>query len=421
MTSAYRRYVLGCITVLALMHSVDKIVITIFQEHIKHDYGVSDTQLGLLTGTAYALVGALAALPLARLADRWPRHWIIGASFAVWTLMTSACGWATSWAGLFAARIGVGLGEAAFPAASFAMIGALYHDDDTGRTRAFGVSNAGTFIGMLIGLVAGGALVQQLGWQQGFVVLGLVGLVLAVIFLLTVREPARSRDEQPMSLRENWRTMFGEPGCFLLLIGAFTTAQTAGGALLSWMPSYLARGFGLTPLQIGLGLGLCLGLATTIGSVLGGMLGKRAEGKPLSWGAGFAARVAWIVLPIYLACFWAPHPLLCLGLLFAAFLIAGTMLAPVYSVVHQLVAPGARATALAVLGLAGALIGGGLGPVLVGAISDALHTNDGGAQGLRIAMTVVALVYVFTGSLFSLLAKRMDRQPPAFTSRVVPA
>jgi MFS family permease len=190
---------------------------------------------------------------------------------------------------------------------------------------------------------------------------------------------------------------------------ALSTTGLAGQSVIVWLPSYFERAFGLTPLQIGLGLGLCLGVATAIGAVIGGRLGVKHAANSRSWGAGYAAGVTVLVMPLFLGSFHAPSPLLAFALLFGAFMSAGTILGPVFSTLQDLVAPQARATALAVVSLVSVLVGQGLGPLLVGFLSDVLQVQGQNAAGLRTGMTVVAMVNFITIAAFWGLKRRIDR------------
>ncbi len=378
-----------------------------FMEPIKKEFGLSDTQLGLLTGLAFSVMGGIASVPLARWADRGNRKWIIGGSFAVWTVMTGASGAATSFVQLLAARVGVGIGEAGCIPATHSMLGDYYPREL--RPHALAVHGAGTYLGLLGGMLGGGILVQTVGWRAGFIWLGLAGLALAAIFHFTVREPARvdALAHAPLAAAEGLFAQLGDKRAFWLLVAAFSTTSLAGSSVMVWLPSYFERAFALSPIQIGLGLGLCLGVATAIGAVVGGRLGVRHARNSRSWGAGFAAGVTVLVMPFFLGSFYAPWPLLAFALLFMAFLLAGTILGPVFSTLQDLVSPHARATALAVVALFGVLVGQGLGPLLVGALSDALRVEGANADGLRTAMTLVALVNFLTIGIFWLLNRRI--------------
>jgi MFS transporter, Spinster family, sphingosine-1-phosphate transporter len=409
-SAAYRTYVLIALSVVGFMCAVDKVVISMFMEPIKKEFGLSDTELGLMTGVAFAVLNGIASVPLARWADRGSRKLIIGGSFVVWTIMTAVSGWASNFAQLLAARVGVGIGEAGCIPATHSMLGDYYPREL--RPRALAAHSAGMYLGLLGGMIGGGLLVQTVGWRAGFIWLGLAGLVLAAIFHFTVREPARTTGfalaATAAAPDSRLISQLGDLKAFGLLTIAFSTTSLAGSSIMVWLPSYFERAFALTPLHIGVGLGLCIGLATTIGSITGGQLAVKYARNSKSWGAGYSAVVTILVMPFYLGSFHATHPMLAFGLLFGAFLIAGSILGPVFSTLQDMVAPNARATALAVVALCGVLVGQGLGPLLVGALSDFLGTTETGATGLRTAMTLVATVNFLTIVVFWMLKKRID-------------
>lgn len=410
-TEAYRTYVLIALCVVGFMCAVDRVVISMFMEPIKKEFGLSDTELGLMTGLAFAVLGGIASVPLARWADRGSRRLIIGGSFFVWTIMTAMSGWASNFVQLVAARAGVGIGEAGCIPATHSMLGDYYPREL--RPRALAAHSAGMYLGLLGGMIGGGLLVQTVGWRAGFVWLGIAGLVMAVIFHFTVREPARTTGlalaATAPAADGRLISQLGDLRAFGFLTIAFSTTSLAGSSIMVWLPSYFERAFALTPLHIGVGLGLCIGLATTIGSIAGGQLAVKYARHSKSWGAGYSAVVTILVMPFYLGSFHATNPMVAFGLLFMAFLIAGSILGPVFSMLQDMVAPNARATALAVVALCGVLVGQGLGPLLVGALSDALGTKETGATGLRTAMTLVATVNFLTIVVFWLLKKRIDR------------
>jgi predicted MFS family arabinose efflux permease len=405
-STAYRTYVLVALAVVGFMCSVDKVVISMFMEPIKKEFLLSDTQLGLLNGLAFSLLGGLVSIPLARMADRGNRKWIIFLSFAAWTLMTGASGLASSFLILLAARIGVGVGEAGCVPASHSMLADYYPRQLRGR--AYAAHFSGVYLGMLGGMLGGGILVQTVGWRQGFIWLGIGGMVMAVIFHLTVREPLRVDQPPPeMQGKAIW-SQLGDLHCFFMLVLAFAFVGLAG-AVGAWLPSYFERAFALSPTVIGLGLGLCIGLASGIGALVGGQVSVRLAKSSRAHGARYSAWVSWGVLIPLIASFHVPHPFVAMGLLFITFLVAGTLAGPVFGTVQDLVAPQARATAVAIIGVAGVIIGQGMGPMLVGLLSDVLGTAGGGVGGLRSAMSLIASINLLTGLFFWKLARRIDK------------
>ncbi|MES3021496.1 MAG: MFS transporter [Pseudomonadota bacterium] len=413
---AYRLYVLVALCVVGFMHSVDKVVISMFMEPIKKEFLLTDTQLGLMTGLAFALMGGLVAIPLARLADRGNRKLIISASFAAWTLMTAASGMAANFMQLLAARIGVGVGEAGCVPATHSMLGDYY--SSTLRARAIAAHTAGTYLGMLGGMLGGGILVQTVGWRAGFIILGVGGFILTIIFHLTVREPKRV-DPPEQHLGKGILQQLGDLRVFGMLVLAFAFVGLAG-ATLSWMPSYLQRAFALSPLHIGLGLGLCMGFASAVGAIGGGQLCVKYFPTSRSWGTRFSAYIVWGILPFLIGSFYAPTPGLSFFCLFMTFLIAGTIAGPVLGTIQNLVQPQARATASAIVGVAAVIIGQGMGPLLVGILSDAFQVKGGGVDGLRLAMSCVALINLLTGLFFWLAARRIELLFPSAAAAVKP-
>jgi len=404
-SAAYRTYVLVALAVVGFMCSVDKVVISMFMEPIKKEFLLSDTQLGLMTGLAFSLLGGLVSIPLARMADRGNRKWIIFLSFAVWTLMTGVSGMATSFMFLLAARIGVGVGEAGCVPATHSMLGDYY--PRALRGRAYAAHFSGVYLGMLGGMLGGGILVQTVGWRMGFIGLGIGGMVLALIFHFTVREPLRVDQPPASTLGSSIWTQLGDLRCFFMLVFAFAFVGLAG-AVAAWLPSYFERAFAMTPMAIGLGLGLGIGLASGIGALIGGQLTVRYAKGSRTWAARYSAWVSWGVLVPLIGSFYVPNPMVAMGLLFVAFLTAGTLAGPVFGTVQDLVAPQARATAVAIIGVVGVVIGQGMGPLLVGFFSDLLGTA-GNVSGLRLSMTLVALINLFTGLFFWLLARRIGQ------------
>lgn len=406
-SAAYRTYVLVALAVVGFMCSVDKVVISMFMEPIKKEFLLSDTQLGLMTGLAFSLLGGLVSIPLARMADRGNRKWIIFLSFAVWTLMTGVSGMATSFMFLLAARIGVGVGEAGCVPATHSMLGDYYPRELRGR--AYAAHFSGVYLGMLGGMLGGGILVQTVGWRLGFIWLGVAGMVMALIFHFTVREPLRV-DQPPPSAdgaKASIWTQLGDLRCFFMLVFAFAFVGLAG-AVAAWLPSYFERAFKMTPMAIGLGLGLGIGLASGIGALVGGQLTVRYAKGSRTWGARYSAFVSWGVLIPFIGSFYVQEPMIAMGLLFVTFLIAGTLAGPVFGTVQDLVAPQARATAVAIIGVVGVVIGQGMGPLLVGLLSDLLNTGSD-VGGLRLSMTCVAMINLFTGLFFWTLSRRIGK------------
>ncbi|NBT91825.1 MAG: MFS transporter [Betaproteobacteria bacterium] len=405
-SSAYRTYVLAALSTVGLMNNVDRVVIYMFLQPIKKEFLLSDTEVGLLSGAAFAIMAGIVAIPLARLADRGNRKWLIAGCFAAWSFFTAICGAASNFAMLMLARVGVGIGEAGSPPATASMLGDYYPRDL--RSRAFAVFTATTAIGGVSGWVGGGLLVQAVGWRNGFFILGAIGLVLALIFHWTVREPTRVDVKPPADLpAKGVLAELGDLRSFAMLTAAMALAGFVGAAS-SWLPSYFARTFNLPPIQVGLGLGLSLGFPFAIGTIVGGQLGVRHVRNSKSWAARFAAVSMAMGTPFLVGCFLAPTPMLAFGSLFVSMLLIGASTGPINVTVQDLVSPHARATAIAITSIALLVFGGGLGPVLIGAISDWLLLRDPAANSLRLALMSTAIPLLAASVMYWLLGRRID-------------
>ena len=190
---AYLRYALGLLCVVYVVNFVDRQVLSILLQSIKEDLGLSDLQLGLLSGTAFGLFYATLGIPIARLADRFSRKGVIAVCLALWSAMTALCGTASGFATLLLYRVGVGVGEAGGSPPAHSMISDYFPPER--RASALGVFSLGVPLGILVGFLAGGWLDEALGWRLAFVVVGLPGVVLAVVVALTLREPPRGHSE----------------------------------------------------------------------------------------------------------------------------------------------------------------------------------------------------------------------------------
>jgi predicted MFS family arabinose efflux permease len=405
-SAAYRSYVLAALAVVGLMQNVDRVVIFMFLQPIKQEFDLTDTQVGLISGAAFAITQGLVAIPVARLADVGNRKWVIGGCFAIWSALTTLCGATTGFVSMMLARIGVGAGEAGCVPATHSMLGDYYPRDL--RSRALAIVTGFTALGGLIGMAGGGVLAQTLGWRNGFFLLGAVGLVLAVVFHLTVREPRRV-DPAPSAEHSGQGLLkqLGDIRSFGLLCLAMALA-TLTGAAVSWLPSYFARTFTLSPAQIGAGIGLSVGFPFAIGTMLGGQFSVRWVRKSQSWALRFAAVTLACGLPLYVSAFFASTPMMAFAPLFFSMLLFAAGVGPVYLSIQDMVAPQARATAVALVGLAASVVGQGLGPVMIGAISDWMLRLDPAANSLRMALIGVSLPLLLTSLLYWMLARRID-------------
>ena len=409
-TPRYRALVLAMLLVVYTFNFLDRQILGILAAPIKADLKLTDTQLGLLGGAAFALLYSTLAIPLALVADRTSRSWVITISLAVWSGFTALCGFATGFWQFFAFRLGVGVGEAGGVAPSYAMISDYFPPHQRGR--ALSIYSLGIPIGLAAGALLGGILAAHVDWRWAFIVVGLAGVVIAPIFRLVVREPARGAfDPVAATERTSVWTVFGilaaKPSFWLLSFAA-ASSSLCGYGLAFWVPSVLIRSFGFSLLTASQYIGSLLLIGGTIGVFAGGSLADRMGGRDRGVYAKLPA-VAWaITVPLYAAGLMSGSP----ALSWFLFLIPNGLnilwLGPVTTAVQHLVPPPMRATASASFLLINNLIGLGLGSTIMGRVSDAM-TAAYGADALRYATVYALGFYVVAAGLMLSAVKPLRR------------
>ncbi|MEM1019618.1 MAG: MFS transporter [Pseudomonadota bacterium] len=391
------RYSLWVLMVVYTFSILDRQIISILAEDIKADLQLSDTQLGLLTGLAFALFYATLGLPIARLAERYSRTTIIAICLALWSAMTAFAGLAKSFSQLALARVGVGVGEAGAMPASHSLIAELYPPNK--RSSAMAVFQLGVPAGVLFGFLIGGWVNDWLGWRATLITVGAPGLLLAGLVYFTVPEPKRTL--QP-SQRGNFASDIGRlwsiPTYRYLTFGA-TLASMGAYAVLSWTPPLLLRDYELTTAAVGTALALCNGVIGGLGTFGGGWLGDRAARKAARGPFYVAAGAAALSGPLFLLAFLAPSYALTLVCLAAAFLFYLSWMGPHWAMVQSVAPASTRATASAFILFILNLVGLGLGPLAIGIMSDAFQAA-GMEAPLRIAMMVGSGVFPIAALCF---------------------
>jgi MFS family permease len=405
-TAASRAFVLAMLLIVYTFNFLDRLVMSILATPIKAELNLTDTQLGMLGGLAFAILYSTLAIPFAWVADRTKRSWVIGVSLAVWSGFTALCGMTTSFGALFLCRLGVGVGEAGGVAPSYALISDVFPPQQ--RARALGIYSLGIPLGAGLGVLFGGAVAAAVDWRTAFVAVGLAGVVFTPLFVLAVREPARSGAVQTrIGFGQIVAMLAAKPSFWLLAFGAAFSSMIGYG-LAFWLPSLLQRSFGMSLLSASHFYGALLLIGGIPGILLGGWAGDRAGRR----GKSGYARVPGIA-------FLAGAPLYAAGMLsqssaaaFALFLIPQALtymwLAPVLAAVQHLVPASVRATASASFLLINNLIGLGLGAMTIGKLSDLLKPGFGD-EALRIGMVAALVCYVVAGLLMLVAAPRLQR------------
>lgn len=403
----YRWYVLGVLMIVYAFSFMDRQIVSILLEDLRAEFLLTDTQLGLLSGIAFALFYATLGVPIARFADRSNRVRIVSIAITVWSLMTAVCGMAGSFWHLFLARIGVGIGEAGGGPPSHSIVSDYF--DATQRSIAMSIYSMGPTVGSFIGLAAGGWVAQEYGWRWAFASVGLPGLILAAILYTTVREPVRGGMDAT-TIPANRDSFMGtvrlliQNRVWLWNMLGHTFAIFVGYGFSSWKPALYLRQFDLSQAEVGTLLGTMGLLVGVPGLLIGGLIGDRliSRSRKLTlYCIGFAAL---LTIPFYglglMADDWLSTTILLgIGLVFYQ-LGYGTSI----SIGMSAVAPHQRALAASFGFLTANLLGLGLGPLLVGAISDAATANFGD-RSLAFALGVCLITLVVAFAFFMAAAR----------------
>jgi predicted MFS family arabinose efflux permease len=369
----------------SLFNFLDRSVLNILAEPIKQDLGFSDTQLGLLTGFAFALFYSLAGLPIARYVDRptTNRPIVIAICMVLWSGMTMVSGMVTSYAQMLVARILVAIGESGGGPAVLTLIN--HYVSPANRSRAFGIYGLGVPMGTVLGLVLGGWLVELVGWRMTFLIVGAPGVILALLIWLFLYEPrengeadeaASLEDSASPSLRENVLVIRRSPA--LLWLSA--AASVAGLFIIgvpSWTGVYLIRVLDLSPSHAGVTLGLIMGFGGALGTYFGGAIADRISTRDP--GRALLVPCAGLLLgiPAAFIAFLSHDWRIFAGFYFVAVIGVSTYIGPLFSILQLLVSQRHRATTTVIVVMLANLIGAGLGPFLIGIGSDYLNPHFG--------------------------------------------
>lgn len=407
-STRYRWTVLVMLTLVYTFNFIDRQILVILQEPIKADLGLSDAQLGLLTGFSFALVYVTAGIPIAWLADRANRRNIVAASLAFWSLMTAMSGLVQNYGQLLVARLGVGVGEAGGTPPAHSMISDYFPPSSRGTALSF--YSMGIYIGVLFGFAAGGWIAENFGWRNAFFVIGIPGILYAFAVLWVVKEPKRGHFDPAgagapaqSSLSETMAGLRRRPTFWYLSVGcAFSAFISYGNG--NFMPSFLMRNHGLSLTEVGVILGLISGLSGATGTFLGGYMADRLATRDMRW-------YLWIpilgglsaMIPAYYTLL-GENTTFIVAAMIPSQILSALYLGPCIATCHNLVSPGMRAMASAILYFVLNLIGLGLGPLTVGILSD-FYAEPFGDDNLRYAMASV-LSIGFLGVYFLWMGTR---------------
>jgi MFS family permease len=401
-SSSYRYLVVTILAIVYTFNFMDRQIMSILAEPIRKDLGLSDTQLGMLTGLAFALFYTTFGIALAWLADRVVRVKIMAAACAVWSLFTVACGMAQNFTQLAIARVVVGIGEAGGSPPSYSLISDYFPPKERGVGLA--IYSLGVPIGSMVGAAVGGAVAATYGWRTAFIVVGLPGILMALIMLVLVREPKRggldplvngavAHDPAP-PLMTAVAGFFANRTLVLVAISSGLSAFV-GYAMLNWNPPFLIRVKGMSLGEVAAYYSLVLGITGMIGTFGAGWLVDRLSLRDRRWYSWVPAIAFTLTLPALAGLLWAPTWQLALLFLAVPALLNNMYLAPALTVVQNAVPPARRTMSGAILLFILNLVGLGGGPVYIGMISD--HAKaEYGERSLMVGFTALFPIILLT-------------------------
>ena len=456
-TKRYRTYVLSALTLIYVMNFVDRGLLAVVGPDLVPELGISDTQFGLLTGFGFALLYTIVGIPLARYADAAHRVWIMTVCVALWSLMTVLCGLATEitigsvtigafWV-LLMCRVGVGIGEAGCTPPANSLIADYYAPRD--RAQALGVYAMGVTLGGMFANLIGGWVTDAFDWRTAFYVVGLPGLLIAVVFKLTVKEPPRGYTDpkatqaaDPVTLREAIRELTTKPAFWLMTAGA-TVAAFCGYGISSFQSIFLVRAHEITTGEAAIWINTPVALSAALGTFATGWLASRLYEKHPGAIAWMPALGLALSIPFYVFAFTTENLLFAaIGLIIGGFVKYGYIAAQ-YTIGQGVVSMRVRAMATAVLLFIANLIGYGFGPLFIGFTSDIFFVSGAAelgvaadelarnqchpraigelsenlqnvcgevySQSLQSAMVIMAILYAASALFFLLTWRRLDK------------
>ena len=452
---AYRSYVLTALLASYILNFIDRALLGVVAPQLKPELGISDTAFGLLTGFGFALLYTLVGIPVAQLAETRHRVWIMAICITVWSVMTALCGLAAPitiggivigafWV-LLACRVGVGMGESGCTPPANSLIADYY--PPARRSTALGFYAMGVTLGTVLANLIGGPVTDAFGWRAAFFVVGLPGVLLALLMVLTVREPPRGYTDPPgtvrrarATFRDALKEVSSKPSFWLVTVGSMLAAF-GGYGINSFQSLFLNRSFGLTPGEAGVLVNTPVGLVAAMGTFGAGWAAERLGRRhptAIAWLPGVCVMLA---APVHILGFSTGNLALCVACLCIGGALKYTYLTGQYTIGQGVVSAQSRAVAIAIILFVVNLLGYGLGPLFTGLLSDvifAAQVSDLGApelvrkscegaaraalgatqqavckvahpESLRLSMLVTSCVYALSGFFFLLSCRWLKR------------
>ena len=438
---SYRTWMLIVLAAVTASSSADRLILGTLNQALKRDLHMSDLQFGLLNGILFTVLYTLGGLPLGRLADRWRRLPVLAIAISIWSGMTMLSSMVGNFAQLALMRVGVSIGESGCSPTCYSLLSDHY--PPRWRAGAVAIMGLGVPVGSMTGAFIGAWSLGHADWRTAFIIAGAPGLLIALLLILTLREPPRGSFDPPSSSRDTAPPMsavlkrIAQKPTYLHLMACATLAIFCNTGINGFMPAFFVRVQGLSQAQAGTYFAFLIGIAATIGTTGLGLLISKAGRKDARWYGWGPAIVMAGGVPLFLIGYMTRDFTICYALLFCATTIGFCFLGPVVGATQNMVDSRMRASAAAILILSMQLIGGGIGPVFTGFVSDwfahqhfigdytvacpaglppvgaapalAAACREASAVGLRNALMVVSLFY-FWGAFHAFMAARTIRR-----------
>ncbi|MBB6093459.1 MFS family permease [Povalibacter uvarum] len=423
-SEGYRYYVVWLLCGVYMINMMDRQLLSILVEPIRTEFGLTDTHMGFLTGLAFAAVYTVMGVPLARLADRSSRVNLIAISIVVWSAFTALTGTAKTYVHLLVARVGVGIGEAGCNPAAYSLISDYF--ESKRRATALSIYQLGAYAGSFLGMLLAGWVAHTHGWRMAFFVVGLPGLVIALLVKITLREPPRGFSDETKVVSEPpsaWvviRSLLSKPSFRHLAFAAALHNFVIYGAG-NFYSAFLMRSHGMSVAEVGFQLAIVTVVGGVAGTYFGGWLSdwfanRRDDIRYYLWIPALSLVVGF---PISELVFFIDDPTIVMWLLIPSIFCAAAYLAPSITATYRLVGVRERALASALLLFILNLIGLGFGPLLVGVLSDSLRSGyvaqgipeaQALADGLRWSLRATVLVNLWAAVHYFLAARTLRQE-----------
>ena len=399
---------LGVLTLVATLNYLDRSLLSLLMEPIKNDLNISDGQLGLLSGIAFSFFYAVAGVPLARWSDVGNRKIIISVTTLVWGGMLVLSGFVINFLQLLLVRVGVAVGEAGCVPPAQSLISDFFKRSD--RPKAMAIYWMAYPLSIIVGFWGGGWIAEQVGWRNTFLLLGVPGVLIALLVHFTLREPrldeiAVTNTNIP-SLREIIATLYQQKS-FRVICMAFCIGYFFGMGIIQWVPAFFMRTHGMGLVEVGVWLAFSLGVCGLLGAYLGGVISNRYMAEKESRQMIFVALVMFLSGCCYLVIYITTNKMVALIVMCLIGVLSNMVNGPIFSAIQSLVHERMRSVAVAFVFLLANLIGLGLGPLVVGLLSDILNHSYAN-ESLRYALMIFSPGYFFIACYYYKVSKSIE-------------